>query len=268
MTTNLLYLLCTYIINWEAVSAISQIVLAVVTVAALVFSIYQNWQLRKQKHEDERARLSISIIERNGYYQLRITNVGLQTAYNIILKFNKEFLEIIKKNYFFEWENIQARPFIIERGNSLYLDILLIILIEEIKRLNNTDISTLKAKGHHNIAWLKQYGNKMITVNGSYNGAYKIKEELSLLDFIILGVEKDENPIVDALNNIGKGIGTGKYSSSISEQLNPIKDYFSNENSSRRVYGNRCRPYQESNQQQKEYSIWSIIKRNIKKRFK
>lgn len=253
---------------WTIVNALANIVLAVVTVAALVFSIYQNWQLRKQKFEDERARLSISIIERGGYYQLRITNVGLHTAYNIKLLFNKDFLDILKKNYLLGWENIQARAFNLEKGNSLYLDILPIIRIQELRFLENNDVSSLKSKGLLDLAWLKEYGNKLITISGTYNGSYKIKEEFSLLDYIILGVEKDENPVVDALNNIGNSIGSNKFSS-INDQLRSISEYYRHENTNRRVYGNRMRiTSQYPVQKPREESLWTIIKEYLKKRLK
>ena len=269
MKTILIILFCVCNMDLEAASAIANIILAIVTVAALVFSIYQNWQLRSQKREDERARLSISIIERSGHYQLRIANIGLQTAYNIKLTFNKDFLEILKQYYLLGWENIQARPFNLEKGNSLYLNILPAIRIEEIRRYKDSDASSLKAKGHHDLTWLVEYGNKLITVTGTYNDAYKIRETFSLLDYIILGVDKDENPIIDALNNIGKGIGTGKFSSSINEQLKPIRDYYSRENAYRRFYGYRDRvTSQNMTQQPKQESIWSIIKDNLKKLIK
>ena len=264
----LIEVICICLMNWEAASAVANIVLTIVTVAALIFSIYQNWQMRKQKFEDERARLSISIVERDRHYQLRITNVGLCTAYNIKLLFNHDFLDILKKNYLIEWENIQAKAFNLERGNSLYLDILPVIRFQELRFLENKDVTSLKSMGHHNLAWLKENGNKLITISGTYNESYKIKEEFSLLDYIILGVDKDENPVVDALNNIGNSIGAGKFAT-LNDHLKTISDYYKHENAIRRVYGNRMRiTSQYPDQKIREDSLWTILKEYLKKRFK
>lgn len=63
-------------VNWEAVSAISNIVMATIAFMSLGVSFYLLHKERKQRIEDNRARIDFSIIKhRHGYY-LCVENVG------------------------------------------------------------------------------------------------------------------------------------------------------------------------------------------------
>ena len=127
----------------------------------------------------------------------------------------------------------------------------------------------MKAKGHRHLAWLKEYGNDVIRIEGTYNGNFKIKQELSLLDYIVLGVDIDENPLVDALNNIGNGISGGGISNTLSERLRPVAEYFRKENMNNRMYGNRPFSHiQHAATNPKDESLWKIIKDYIRRKFK
>ena len=67
--------------------------------------------------------------------------------------------------------------------------------------------------------WLKEYDEKDITINGSYNNKYPIKERFTIRDFNILGTFQIPSPIESI---------AGVVSDMDTYTLNEIKDSLNN----------------------------------------
>jgi len=70
------------------------VVTALITLAALAFTIYFSWQNRQMLIESRKSRLVFSIkLHQNSCYAVEMKNVGYYPAQKIHLKFNDEFLQ-------------------------------------------------------------------------------------------------------------------------------------------------------------------------------
>lgn len=190
---------------WTIINTIANIVLASIA----IFSIWIN---KRQREEEERARLSFTIVERNNYYCLRITNIGKKAAYNVTLRFNKEYTDLISvHNARLGWNRIQNGIFNIEPAQCVYLVIAEAYTKEDQMFFNlDKDIESMKRYGRSDILWLIENGNKKLSIKGRYNDKYIIDEKLAIYDYIVPGVEIEFNPLIESLNKIQKGIGDGR----------------------------------------------------------
>lgn len=184
-------------IDWTAIGSIA-------TAATLAFSLYQIKELKKQRNEDIRARLSFSFVAWNSLFLLKITNVGKENAYDIKLHFDGDLYENIYAKAIKErFEKLQKREFIIEAGRSEYYDISHIytsnstMMYGETKEQFDSDFIN---------KWLKKHFNDKLNVSGTYcNGKYKIQEEMSLADYITGSIEYYDEATL-ALQKISKSL--------------------------------------------------------------
>ena len=202
-------------VNWEAVSAISNIVMATIAFMSLGVSFYLLHKERKQRIEDNRARIDFSIIKHmNGYY-LCVENVGKETAYDIKvhvsgLPIENNLYDFVKKVYI----DLKDSSFVLKGGSKRYFYISPSIMEYNIK----LPWKEKRTKDEIN-NWLKEYDSKAITINGKYNNKYPIKEKFTIRDFNILGTFQIPSPIESI---------AGVVSDMDSYTLNEIKDSLNN----------------------------------------
>lgn len=85
--------ICFYNTDWTAISAISNIAMALIAFSTLVFSIFLLFRERRLRKEDYRARLDCSIIKQHNAYYLVVENVGLETAYDVSIVVKGKIIE-------------------------------------------------------------------------------------------------------------------------------------------------------------------------------
>jgi len=103
--------LCT--IDWVAISALASFAMVFVTWLSLR-------QMRRQWREERRPRLNFSIAVNQSWYELKISNLGKENAYNIALNFNAKFIETLTSERRTVFERLQNSPFAIEASCSKY----------------------------------------------------------------------------------------------------------------------------------------------------
>ena len=202
-------------INWEAVSAISNIVMAAIAFMSLGVSFYLLRKERQQRIEDNRARLDFSIIKHMHGYYLCIENVGKETAYDIKVHvggspIENNLYEFVKKVFV----DLKDSRFVLKGGTKRYFYISPSIMEYNIQ----LPWKEKRTKDEINI-WLKEYDEKAITINGKYNNKYTIKESFTIRDFNILGTFQIPSPIESI---------AGVVSDMDTYTLNEIKDSLKN----------------------------------------
>ena len=155
--------------------------------------IYFTWktlkEMQRQWNETNRARLTFAIVAYDGIFLLKITNSGIATAYNIIVKFNNEFINTHFSNYIKErLTSLGIKPFCIEAGVSKYY---------YISPTYTEGTCTIGGKetytGKEIKQWLDEHKSDKIEITGQYCDLFDIKEEFSIDEFINGGiVVKDE----------------------------------------------------------------------------
>lgn len=108
-------------VNWTAISAISNIIMAFAAFVSIGFSIYLFNKERKQRKEDVRARIDFSIIKYMHGYYLCIENVGKETAYDINmivhgLPIENNLYSFVKQVYY----ELTKKKFILRGGEKKY----------------------------------------------------------------------------------------------------------------------------------------------------
>ena len=112
---------CKYNIDWNAVSAISNIVLAVIAVSTLVFSIYLMVAQNRQRKEDVRARLMFSLFHWKDLLFLKIENIGKEPAYDINVKVTgKPISESLYENVVKIFNELASKRFALPANKSKY----------------------------------------------------------------------------------------------------------------------------------------------------
>lgn len=141
-------------------------------------------ELRKQREEEERARLVFSVIVYEHAFMLKISNIGKRNVYEAAIQFNEEFLNELLEDRFQEGYRQLSKSFFVEAGTSRYL------YIGWCQDIND--------------AWNNKH--VIIKMKGSYNGAYVIDEELDMklfLDKTFIVVQGD---LETTVGHIKKGL--------------------------------------------------------------
>lgn len=182
-------------------------------------------EMRKQREEEERARIVFCVIVYQHAFMLKISNIGKRNVYNAVLNFNEDFLDELMEEKFEEPFRQLSSPFFIEAGTSRHL---FIGFCQEV-----------------NDAWK----NKKVVINikGSYNDCYTVDEEIDMSMFLnktFILIESDlevtmshikkglvvqnnfHKPIQVSLELIAKGLG--KVGSSLEEILEHISELSEN----------------------------------------
>ena len=209
-------------VNWEAVSAISNIVMAAIAFMSLGVSFYLLHKERKQRIEDNRARIDFSIIKHMHGYYLCVENVGKETAYDIKvyvsgLPIENNLYDFVKKVFV----DLKDSSFVLKGGAKRYFYISPSIMKYNIK----LPWKEKKTKDEIN-NWLKEYEEKTITINGKYNNKYSIKESFTIRDFNILGTFQIPSPI-ESIAEAVSDMDTYTFNE-IKDSLNIIADKLEN----------------------------------------
>ena len=198
---------CKNIIDWNAVSAISNIVLAVIAVLSLIFNF---WVI----YNSNRPRLQFSIVKIEQAFYLKVKNVGARMAKDIRLKVTGEpisnsLYNTIKKAFDYLAEN----PFYLEAGGEKYF-CLCPDKIDTSKKsdwkkwLNNNNVTIEQISD-----WADKYHDKKIIIHVRYNCCHCESNSFSIKGYISLAAYGVKSPIQQ-----------------IAETLRDIKNDFENKN--------------------------------------
>ena len=179
-------------INWDAVSAISNIIMAIIAFGSLMFSFCLLYRDRKNRVEDIRARLSFSIVEWQDFYMLKISNVGKETAYNIILNvvgspITDNPIELVQDVF----KKLKKGTINIEAGKSVYY---LISPSESAKEEQGLE-GRKKCHMTDIRGWLNSQVNEPIIITGKYNNRYDVYERFTIRDFNQYGAFVVNDPL-------------------------------------------------------------------------
>lgn len=166
------------------ISAIASFAMVIITWKTLKQNKEQLSELKRQWDEKKRARLSFSIIPSQSWYELKISNIGYEPAYNIKIIFNNNFIDNIpipKAKEIFR--KFQENAFSIEQGKSKYLLIGVCDGAMEYWKDKCEDI----------------------IIKGSYCGLYSIDEKVNILEYTIGGSVVDDE-LTTAFKYFKKGV--------------------------------------------------------------
>ena len=175
----------TWLSFWPVyLSAIASFGMIYFTYRSLQQNMKQMDEMRQQREEEERARLEFSVIVYQHAFMLKISNVGRRNVYNAVIHFNEDFLNELFEKKFEEGYRQLEKPFFVEAGTSRHL------FIGWCQDIND--------------AWKNK--NVVIRMKGSYNGVYKIDEEIDMnlfLDKTFIVVQGD---LETTMGHIKKGL--------------------------------------------------------------
>ena len=187
-------------VNWEAVSAISNIVMAAIALASLAFSFYVLYQDRKQRMEDVRARINCSIVSWKDNYFLQIQNVGKETAYDIHVKVEgKPISDNPYEHVKSVFSNLPNKALLLSAGEKLHF-----MISPGITHNRNMGIGDDRHTSAEVNNWLQQYDEEKIIISGIYNNKYKIDFSFSIRDNYPIGTFH----VVDPLSEIAEAIAS------------------------------------------------------------
>lgn len=175
----------TWLSFWPVyLSSIASFGMILFTYLTLQHNIKQTEELRKQREEDERARLVFSVIVYQTAFMLKIRNVGKSDAYNAVLSFNEDFLDELMEGKFEEPYRQLSSPFFIEAGTSRHL---FIGFCQDV-----------------NDAWKNK--KVVIKIKGSYNDCYTVDEEIDMSMFLNKTFILIESDLEVTMSHIKKGL--------------------------------------------------------------
>lgn len=175
----------TWLSFWPVyLSSIASFGMIFFTYHTLQHNIKQTGELRKQREEDERARLVFSVIVYQTAFMLKIRNVGKSDVYNAVLTFNEDFLDKLMEEKFEEPYRQLSSPFFIEAGTSRHL---FIGFCQDV-----------------NDAWKNK--KVVIKIKGSYNDSYTVDEEIDMNMFLNKTFILIESDLEVTMSHIKKGL--------------------------------------------------------------
>lgn len=217
-------MIITYIqYNWNAISAISNIVLAIIAVVTLAFSILLMVKQNKQRKDEIRARLMFSFFRWKDQYYLKVENIGKEPAYDInLIVTGKPVKDSLYKTIVDIFSDLATKKFAIPAGKSKYFLISPAVEMGADLKLGSDRHSYVEIK-----EWLDQYGDEPIYIRGKYNNKYKIDESMSIKEHIVFGsfcVYEQYDWIAESLSDISGDIGkVQKHLKVISENIKKTK---------------------------------------------
>lgn len=175
----------TWLTFWPVyLSAIASFGMIYFTYRSLKENRKQLEEIKRQREEDERARLVFSVIVYEHAFMLKISNIGKRNVYEASIRFNEEFLKELPEERNKEGYRQLGNSFFVEAGTSHYLFI----------------------GWCHDINDVWKNKNVVIKMNGSYNGVYNIDEEIDMnlfLDKTFMVVQGD---LETTMGHIKKGL--------------------------------------------------------------
>ena len=158
------------------------------TFILLGINSWQIYILKKQRKEDLRARISLSVIAWGGMFLLKISNIGKETAYDINIKINSSF---IKEHYSTHiktaFDKLEQKSFSLEAGKSHFADLGSHYMNDDqfVFYGNKRDVDKEEFGGRIVNEWLKKHESDAFEITGNYCGnKYKIRERFSIVDFV------------------------------------------------------------------------------------
>ena len=205
--------------NWNAFSAISNIVLAIIAVATLAFSILLMVKQNKQRKDEIRARLMFSFYRWKDLYFLKVENIGKEPAYDVNLTVTgKPIEDNLYKKIVDVFSDLASKKFAIPPGKSKYFLISPAVEMGADLYFGNERHSYVEIK-----EWLDQYGDELIYIRGTFNNKYKIDESMSIKEHIVYDtfcVYEQYDWIAESLSDISGDIGkVQKHLKVISENI-------------------------------------------------
>lgn len=192
-------------INWTAVGSIATAASAILTLIMLGINAYQIYILKKQRIEENRARLCFSIVAWNDMFLLKIKNVGKEVAYNIKLKLSSPIIDgHYSNNVIDRLKRLENNPFMIESEHTNYYDISYSYTKGDtmVYEPENPDKKEEFISADIN-QWLDTHLDDKITITGTYCDKYDINENFSISDFIT-GSIKYHDDITNELKVLNK----------------------------------------------------------------
>lgn len=159
-------------------------------------------ELKRQWEEQNRARLTFSIVVVEKMYMIKISNIGNINAHNILLKFNDSFVEsLYSQNKRDAIKEIQDVAFSIEANTSRYIPISLcyterMTVRNDVESFTSADVNK----------WLDMNIGNRIAISGTYCDKYTVEEEFSIIEFTGKGVADVKDDITMTIQNIQKGL--------------------------------------------------------------
>lgn len=171
------------------VSAIATAVMAIVTGGTLIFAM-------KQHREAMRARLLLSIVRRENYVMLKISNVGNSIATDIHIHFSQNFYDMLFTQYLKEkFASIERIPLAIDVHDSKYYRIIPVKSTTEADyKHGNGEKFTQKDVN----VWHQKNDRIEFEITGNYCNQYYFYEKMSICSFLNVGAV-EQNDIAVAL---------------------------------------------------------------------
>lgn len=181
----------TWLTFWPVyLSAIASFGMIYFTYRSLQQNKKQLEEIRKQREEDERARLVFSVIVYKKAFMLKISNVGKRNVYNAVIQFNEDFLNELFEEKIQEGYKQLSKPFFVEAGTSRHL------YIGWCQDIND--------------AWKDKH--VVIMMNGQYNDVYSIDEEINMDLYLDKTFMLVQGEVATELALIKQGLVNNSYS--------------------------------------------------------
>ena len=183
--------ICFCNIDWAAVSAISNMVIAFIALATLIYSICLLFRERNRRKEDLRARLDCSIIKYQNAYYLLIENIGKEAAYdvNIVVK-GKVIDEGLYDSVHDTFTKLAMTQLIFKGGEKKYF-----FLCPDRITKNVLYPWQQKETADDINQWISVHENDEITINIPYNKRYNLSRSFTIKNFDFVGSARILEPI-------------------------------------------------------------------------
>lgn len=181
----------TWLTFWPVyLSAIASFGMIYFTYRSLQQNKIQLEEMKRQREEEERARLVFSVIVYKHAFMLKISNVGKRNVYNAVIQFNEDFLNELFEEKFQEGYKQLLKPFFVEAGTSRHL------YIGWCQDIND--------------AWKNKH--VVIKMKGSYNDVYPIDEEIDMGLYLDKTFMLVQGEVATELALIKQGLVNNSYS--------------------------------------------------------
>ena len=188
---------------WIMISSIATAMMAIATFVTIAITLHQN-------REAVRARLLFSIVLKDDYVLLKVTNVGNSVATRVQIHFSKNFHDMLLTNARKEmFRNLENTAISIDAQESKYYRI--IPAYNSTYSFFNDGDSEQYSLGDVQ-KWHREHNKEVFEISGKYNGRYHFREKLSIYSFLNVGaVEINEIAAVlrkqnEVLKDIKKSI--------------------------------------------------------------
>lgn len=182
-------------------SAAATFIMVIFTWLTLKQNSQQLEELKRQWSEDHRARLSFSIVSKQGLFMLKIANIGRETAYNIRLTFSDQFIESLLANSTKEiYRTLNGKSFSIEPNTNKYFYISPIYGDSSVTFHRTNEKFSAEEKNR----WLDKFRYIPIIINGTYCDNYHVLETLKLDNFLLMNLVVNDE-LTNNIEEIRKG---------------------------------------------------------------